>query len=516
MSKEIKKEKVKKVFLDELPRRIYHGRDCIEWIDSMGYKIRFIYDDISGEIEIISYNRDKQCLDIKYNDKIFNIYTGDLTKCKLGNILGKRTNKFKIEIGQVFKDDKRDIIIIDRKYREDKAGRSWKVYKYKCNKCGFKGGEHYKNQIQESELWVEESMMLNGIGCACCCNSPIIVVEGINDIPTTAPFMSKWFQGGIEESKKYSLGCGVKLHFICPECGRVRKQSIPINELYRRMGFKCQCGNEGISYCEKYLFNVFEQLKIEFITQLSKSKFSWCDNYRYDFYLNGHNIIIETHGLQHYKESTGIFLKTLKQEQSNDEYKKQLALSNSIKEENYIVIDCRKSDSNWIKKNILSSNLSNMFDLSIINWDKVNEFACSSMVKLACEHWNNGIHSTKEIANIMKVDQKTIVIYLKQGNGLWCDYDPKEELRKSAIKNGKLKFRPVICLDNGKSFESAMDCVRQSENVFGIKLNNSKICVVCKGERPHHHQFHFKYIQDLSPEERIKYKIDELKITQSA
>ena len=47
--------------------------------------------------------------------------------------------------------------------------------------------------------------------------------------------------------------------------------------------------------------------------------------------------------------------RTLEEEQENDELKKSLAIKNGIKD--YLVIDCRESEMEFIKSNILKSQL---------------------------------------------------------------------------------------------------------------------------------------------------------------
>jgi hypothetical protein len=108
----------KEIFLDELP----HKGKFVDWKNSVEYSVKGIYDDIEFEIEIIDYYRKnkKSYLKIKYNNNIYPISIVTLLKCKLGKILGMYTNEFKIEIGQTFKDDKRDLLIIDRKYKKIK------------------------------------------------------------------------------------------------------------------------------------------------------------------------------------------------------------------------------------------------------------------------------------------------------------------------------------------------------------------------------------------------------------
>ena len=60
---------MKEIFLDELPKM---GK-YINWKESIGCKVKFIYDDINGEIEIIDYymnDNGKPYLIIKYKNRI--------------------------------------------------------------------------------------------------------------------------------------------------------------------------------------------------------------------------------------------------------------------------------------------------------------------------------------------------------------------------------------------------------------------------------------------------------------
>ena len=286
-----------KIFLDELPKKegigALKGKQVVDWKASIGYTVKFSYDDINGEVEIVDY--DKKYLYIKYLDnEIFKISTGGFQECKLGKLLGKHTKDFKIEVGKRFIDYnnngtiKRDITIIDRKYIKDKNGKQLKYYKYKCNKCGFECGKHYStkdNQLKK-EYWIYESSLLKGIGCACC--HSIIVVEGINDIPTTVPWMVKYFQGGYKEAKKYTRYSHQKFYPVCPDCNSVKKTCMEIGAVYLIHSIGCIC-SDGLSYPEKFMFHVLEQLEIDFITQLTKTTFEWIGKYKYDFYFTINN-----------------------------------------------------------------------------------------------------------------------------------------------------------------------------------------------------------------------------------
>ena len=417
---------MKKVFSEELPKYIngrYKGK--INWKESIGYKIRFIYDDIEGEIEIIDYHRNPKGLYIKYLDKdIFKINTNSFQKGALGKLLDKVTVDHKIEIGTVFKDSKRNIVILNKEHREytkgngSKQNRKW--YRYKCNKCDW-------------EDYIDEYSVIRGRGCSVCCSNPAKIILGYNTIWDT----NKWMCDlGVSEkdAKKYTAKSGESIIVKCPDCGKMK--NIIIGNLYWKKTIGCICNSTGISYPEKIIFSVFEQLKINFMHQLSKRIFKWCENRRYDFYSYLHNCIIEVHGMQHYEESCKFKkARTVVEEQKNDEIKKELALANGIKEENYIVIDCRYSELEWIKTNIMNSKLNDMFDLDIIDWLECERFALSNLVKQVCEYYNKNLNKTvKNISGYFKLNETTIINYLKKGKRVgWCDYEVRKPKLKSAL-----------------------------------------------------------------------------------
>ena len=115
-------------------------------------------------------------------------------------------------------------------------------------------------------------------------------------------------------------------------------------------------------------------------------------------------------GIQHYEESPRG--RSLKEEQENDVYKKELALNNNV--ENYIVIDCRYSTFEWLKKNVIKE-LDNIFNLNNIDWNKIWINCQKSLVIQTWELYNQGM-STKEIAKELNIGKTTVRRYLHKGN----------------------------------------------------------------------------------------------------
>ena len=510
MNRQIEKE----IDLSKLPKWGKGGKSkegYIDWENSIGYKVKGIYDSIEFEVEIVDYVKNKKnYLIIKYNDVELDIATDHFSNCKLGKLFKKVTSDFKFEIGTHFKDEKRDVTVTDRKKIQSKTGQWCKYYKYKCNRCGFECGEHYssKDNKFKDELWIlEGALNSQKQGCSCCCNPPQIVVEHINSLVVTEPWMIQYFQGGYDEAKLYTKSSNKKIRPVCPDCGIVKDKKMMINTIFIHKSIGCSC-SDSIPYSEKFMFSVLEQLGLEFKTQLNKTTFDWCQNYKYDFYfeLDKEQYIIETNGSQHYKECTS-FKTTLEEVQLNDGLKKKLALKNGIKEENYIVIDCRESTLKWVKEHIVESNLANMFDLSNIDWLKCEEFALSNLVKTACNFKReNSDITTNEISNIMGYNENTICRWLKKGTEVeWCKYDAELESFKGSSKSGKMNGRPLEIFKNEISlgvFKSAREIDRISEKLFGVRLNYKGISSFCTGRMSNYKGFTFKYISKEEYDQR--------------
>lgn len=381
----------------------------------------------------------------------------------------KTKDNFRFEIGTIIKDDKRDLLVLQHFYKPktrwkskehiDKRTFQEKWYKVKCNVCQYDNIQITKNNLER------------GDGCPCC--SGKIIVPGINDIPTTAPWMVDYFQGGYEEAKLYTSGSGKKIFPVCPFCGKIKNTPMQINAIHRLHSIGCVC-SDGISYPEKFFMSILNQLNISYVYQLSKSTFEWCDKYRYDFYLPAYNCIIETHGIQHYKECT-LTERTLIEEQRNDKIKKDIALKNGI--DNYIVLDCRESSSKYII-NSIKQNSTLCFLLK--NIDNIDIRQCEidstkNKVYEVCQIKNkNPTYSTSDISKIVNLERSTVKKYLKIGNNIGlCNYDIKKELKLRSIKGGKHSAYEINVIDANthniiKTYESAKYLSQNSINDFGV------------------------------------------------
>lgn len=277
-----------------------------------------------------------------------------------------------------------------------------------------------------------------------------------------------------QRSNEITAGHNGKEVFVCNECGH--EQSKSVNTTVQQ-GFRCNKCSDGISYSEKFLFSMLDQLEIEFKTQ---HVFKWAKNKKHDFYIPKLDLIIEAHGEQHYIESFGKFgLTSLEEIQSNDKIKEKLALENGI--DKYIVVDCKKSTINYLKNSVLSSQLTCYFNLANISWEKCHSNGCKSMVKTVCELWNEGIESTLDISKEVKLGRLVVTKYLKQGAELgWCNYDPKKTILKNIHSNNLKRRKRVIQLT--KEGDLVREWLSANEVEEEIGINRERIMDACRIE----------------------------------
>ena len=347
--------------------------------------------------------------------------------------------------------------------------------------------------------------VVQGSVCKSC--SGCSIVTGYNDIATTYPEYVKYFLN-IEDSYNTSRWTEKQVSVVCPDCGHIMKKRVCDLISYP---FNCKrCGDKS-TYPNKYMYEFLSQLsEIHCFDIHPEHVFEWSRNLSqdnltrriYDFFLQigDRHIIVEVHGEQHFNGSFCMYpgARTVQDEIDNDAYKKSLAISNGVLDCDYIVIDARKSDPEWIKNSIFGSGIKNIFPFNEedINWTKCDELACKNLVKTVSELWNSGIKNTSAISQSIGKTVNTTIVYLKRASNLgWCDYTPwyiKKHSRQA-----------ILCLDNNMAFESAHICSRCSENVFGEYLNTNAIQTAASKNR-RYRGYLFKFITKEEIDEHHK------------
>lgn len=449
---------MRKIFLENLPKKYGIGKDInklvIDWKKSIGETIKFIYDDIEEEIKITNYikGNKRYLLYIQYKNNIYSMHTDNIIRCQLGIVIGKVNYKYKYEIGDIVTNiHSGKLKILEQIKQKNSLNSSCKAYRYQCLICG------------NIDIILENNIN-NHNGCTVCANKKVKI--GYNDIWTTNPNLAKLLLNP-QDGYIYMEHSDKKLDWKCINCGNIIKNK-KIDYINKK-GLACKKCSDGISYPNKLMYSLLEQLNITFKTEYSPD---WIRPKKYDFYfeLNNRECIIEMDGGFHKKDNK-MNGQTKEKSKEIDDYKDKLAKEHEIE---VIRIDCDYSELQFIKNNILHSELSKLFKLFNINWLRCHEYACNSLVKVACDYKKNDINmTTKKIGDIMKLSKNTIQKYLKQGERLgWCEYNPKKEkIRITKLATSK----KVICLNNNQIFDSL-----KNASIFANVKSSSSITNCCE------------------------------------
>ena len=336
----------KEIYLEKLPK--YGGIEGrIKWDLCSGMTVKFKYSKIEGEIEILSY--DKKKLTIKYKNNQYIIGTDKFKNCEIGKIIGVFLYQHKYKIGDIITTNNRTLKILDllRLPAHNNTNQDWTMrgYKYQCNIC------NYISTIAENSL-------TRGCGCPVCADQ--IVSIGINDMWTTNPEQASWLLNP-EDGYKYMKSVNKSFDWKCPKCGDIiiNKTANAVN----RNGLACKKCSDGISYPNKFILHLLEQIHFESDGEVT---YTWSKNYIYDRVIEQIKLIIEMDGKFH---SIDNYLSGQTKEESKliDDEKDSLATKNGY---SVLRIDCCYNSVNerfnYIKNSVInllkySSALENLY-----------------------------------------------------------------------------------------------------------------------------------------------------------
>lgn len=299
-----------------------------------------------------------------------------------------------------------------------------------------------KCRICDNEFDQFARKVIEGVGCPICAN--VRIIKGINDIATTNPELLKYFKNS-EDAYKYHKGSKAKVIFKCPDCGF--EKEISIMQVSKLGIFSCPKCSDGISYPNKFSRNLLQQLPVKNV----KYEYSpdWAKPYRYDNYFefNNNKYILEMDGGFHYIKYYKSNL-SLEETKHIDKFKDKLAKDHNI---TMIRINCFYSEKNYIINNIKNSLLSNLFDLSKINWELCHINSIKNLVKEVCNFYNSHKnYKVKQIANEFNLKAPTVSKYLYIGNDIGlCKYHPSNKIKVHIVVNS-LEL----------SFNTINDCIR--------------------------------------------------------
>lgn len=318
---------------------------------------------------------------------------------------------------------------------------------YMCKRCGFKDharAEHLSDRYRQCRN----------------CEGNGHITYGVNDFYTVKPDFAKYMEDQ-ELAHKIGANSHKNVWFVCPDCN-TRFVNKPCNVV--KNGLSCPSCSSGRRYPNKFMFNVLRSSGIDFENEFSDT---WTEKYLYDFMFvrDGNRYIVEMDGAFHFQYNS-ITKTPVEDAMSIDKYKTELAINNGY---HLIRIDCNYTNVGerytYIKNNILNSELSELIDFSMIDFDLCDILSQKSDFIYICELYDSGIHDVHEICKLIGLCYESVITHLKHSEELGCStyrHDDalceRNEMRKNKVakSNGQLLY----CNDTNEIFYSIVSAKR--------------------------------------------------------
>lgn len=393
-----------------------------DWKNSIGKPIDFKYRGHIGRLWIKSINpENSRHVIITYNGSDYDMKKDSLLHCELGRLFNFAVaGNYMFDIGTIITDQTSSVKIL-KQLRV--TPRRYKAYLMECMKC------HNHFEIREGNY-------SKGDRCPYCSNHKI--KKGFNDLWTTAPDTAKYLTNP-SDGYKYARVSNKKVDVTCYRCGtHIGMKTISDITL---QGVSCPACSDGVSYPNRFLYHLLLLLGEQFRTEV---KFEWCrfpniydhskENYGiYDAAIFDKNILIEMDsGLGH---GNNVYTNSVISSEEllyRDKYKTSLALQNGYKLIR-IACDYYGSEDKFIicRDAIMNSELALIYDLSMVDWDVIDQKCQDSLVYKACDLYNSGL-SSGEISEQLQMNLSTVISYLRKGNKIGiCNYIPYKHKRKN-------------------------------------------------------------------------------------
>lgn len=290
-----------------------------------------------------------------------------------------------------------------------------------------------------------------------------------------------------KEDAHNTLGSNKKVPFICPCCGK--EVICQIDSVTRAGHVICSTCSDGFSYPEKMFSNILTQLDIKFVHHYCPE---WAKPYIYDFKftVHKHEYIVEMDGDIGHGKVTIDKRKSGEESLAIDNLKDELASEHGIE---VIRIDCRYKDGRanerqaYIRRNIESSKLSSLLDLSCIDWKECNIRGCGSKFREVTLIYNSGTKFVDRIAERVGISSRCVIKYLREAMHLGIINTDKIFLNEETMNKTIYGSRSekIYCYEDAKVFPSILETtlhygISRMQMVYAFKKNNGAVVSIQK------------------------------------
>ena len=237
----------------------------------------------------------------------------------------------------------------------------------------------------------------------------------VNKSPLDKPTQENWlyqrtdlhkFVDNPDDLKNYHMGSGKTYEWKCPSCGkRFNKRILDVTQY----GMSCDLCSSAFSKNERLVSIILTKINENYITQKEFSDCRIKQPLPFDFYLPQYNMVIETHGMQHYEEVK--FYRTNEHTLKSDKIKKEYCKDNNIQ---YCEINCssgKNTDTIKQLKEIIKIDLTEQ-ELKECMWESMHN--TDGIDVNLIQNLYNCYWSPREIEEYMNIGRGRAISILKE------------------------------------------------------------------------------------------------------
>lgn len=289
-------------------RAAQSGKRYLQWKESVPFKANFKYKEEQGLIYF-----EKMAGSGVVTARIGNTRIDTRTNTIIVVRLGAYLRDYSYSIGDIPNPDTGDSVL-ERYTRKSPYGYNSNIRWYKM-RCAW-SGEDYE---------ITQTLLKRGVGSPYKNGTQPCSKNNLNLFPEIIKYLKN-----PDDAFNYTPMSEKEITCICPDCRTERKYTMVAT--LTRFGFSCRFCTGIISYGERYVSNYLDIARVPYEQY---KRFEWLPNREYDFYLPTENLIIETHGEQHYKD-VAYFKKKEVEQQLIDSEKRSKAQAEGF---NYVEIN---------------------------------------------------------------------------------------------------------------------------------------------------------------------------------
>ena len=289
-----------------------------------------------------------------------------------------------------------------------------------------------------------------------------------------------------EEINLLAYGTDKKMKFICNNCNKTQSIFMTPRQIFgsgKGVERQCEFCGKIKSKGEFIMGKLLAHLNIPYTKEFGKSHCKWTGVYRYDFYVESHNAIIEVHGMQHYKEDNIWHYRD--DGRSNlqiDKIKKELALENGISKYYEIEWDNPSTMFKSIKETGLMSDI-----LIGLNRDLFNEVSSkryADELNGICEEYKSILNTNgarlSSLSSKFKYSMPTIRKKLKVAKDLGLIEYSEEEI-EDLNRTSQRQFEYITV--NNLGVEKVFYNIKDINSYYGI--GRSLVKTMVKEAKPY-------------------------------